>query len=1235
MEPFTHTARVLFTLLAISTLSACGDSDSPTTAPVEDIPNSINSSSFIQATGNTVLTIPKPTEACQTPLAVELINTDAHSEAPLSETHKELLLKCSAERSSIHAYQQLLSPDNRLARRSTEIAPIEGLINFESPHVHPIDITPNGNTLVSVNTAAHTLEVWNISGTSINPIISIPVGLDPVSVRVRNDSEAWVVNHMSDSVSIVNLDSQTVTQTLKTLNEPSDVVFAGSNRAFVSVSEANSINVFDLNNLNTDPTIIKIAGEEPRSLSVSTDGNTVYAGIYESGNSTTFSGARGSGNPIIRDESILDNDVAIINSTSLEVTYRRRLMNMVMAISVNPNTQEVFAVGTEAANLIAGEPALNGKFITVNMAKFSGPGLNNATIKDLNPHLDYTTATVSSSLREQSLGDPRSIVWQQNGQRAFIAGMGSNNIAVIDNNGARIAHFDVGQGPTGIALKEAANIGFVMNKFAGSISIINLNTLSQISEVEFDDPTPLAIKEGRPFIYDTHLTSGTGHTSCASCHVDSRTDRLGWQLSDEQNTPITIPAGPNIVPGNATGTATFSSNKTIMLTQTLLDIMEHPRFHWRGDKESIDDFNDTFVNLMGRESVITPTQMDKMKGFLRTLWLPPNPYRRIDNSRPNSITLSNGITVTSNLINSDATDALRGGFGRDCLGCHSGQGNTRNNAATSQNGFGLPNLHLIAPAFPGFYDKVGLIDGLSGFGFFHDGTSNLFESSRGANFPHIAEILTLEGPEGPLVGNEVRKAPHAGVGQQVTINSNPTAAQLTRLDQLINIANMSSWAELVAHSKINGSHRGFVLQQGENFTADAVGETATKASLLSEATNGNPVTFTIVAKGMSTRLALDSNLNGTLNHDEDSNNGSDTSSNSFTPTIDGSLSEWSSAQSIGVDGDDINIANSKADILEAWIANDSSNLYIAYLNDGPIDNDTWWPWQLYIDTDGDASTGFQSNNGLGAEFILEASYLMKYTGTGSNWSWSFETPNVGIKNNNSAEFSINLQSLGNPSRFNYFFRTNNEPFIGDFDEAGVDLIPNSGISTYKLNAASNDGTVVSNILTPTLDGSLDDWSQAVSFGPDGNDISMTNAQADWLEAWMAHDSDNLYLAYTNDGPINYDTWWPWQIYLDTDNTLDTGFKIDGMGADFMVEGSSIVKYTGDGESWSWQWMATATSGKAQSQVELSIPKSVLGAIGLFKVQMKTRNFAFTNDFSAFGSDSYEGNQTSMEYNASP
>ena len=36
---------------------------------------------------------------------------------------------------------------------------------------------------------------------------SVPVGLEPVAVAARSDDEVWVVNHLSDSVSIVELDA--------------------------------------------------------------------------------------------------------------------------------------------------------------------------------------------------------------------------------------------------------------------------------------------------------------------------------------------------------------------------------------------------------------------------------------------------------------------------------------------------------------------------------------------------------------------------------------------------------------------------------------------------------------------------------------------------------------------------------------------------------------------------------------------------------------------------------------------------------------------------------------------------------------------------------------------------------------------------------------------------------------------------------------------------------------------
>lgn len=111
-------------------------------------------------------------------------------------------------------------------------------VNWESLHVHPIDLTSDGARALIVNTADNRLEVFTVTEVGLSHTASIPVGLDPVSVRARTANEAWVANHVSDSLSIVDLDAGNVVATLYPGDEPADIVFAGPHRAFVSVSSS-------------------------------------------------------------------------------------------------------------------------------------------------------------------------------------------------------------------------------------------------------------------------------------------------------------------------------------------------------------------------------------------------------------------------------------------------------------------------------------------------------------------------------------------------------------------------------------------------------------------------------------------------------------------------------------------------------------------------------------------------------------------------------------------------------------------------------------------------------------------------------------------------------------------------------------------------------------------------------------------------------------------------------------
>ncbi|VAW54507.1 FIG00841528: hypothetical protein [hydrothermal vent metagenome] len=201
---------------------------------------------------------------------------------------------------------------------STQNSLASSFVTFESGHVTPLAKSPDGSQLFSVNTPDNHLEIFNIKTDGLVHIASIPVGLEPVSVATRSNDEVWVVNHLSDSISIIDLTTTPprVVRTLLVGDEPRDILFAGTsgNRAFITTAHRGQSSpymdatnpaeattegigradvwVFDAtklgNSLNGDPlTIITLFGDTPRALTKSIDGSTVYAAIFHSGNQTT------------------------------------------------------------------------------------------------------------------------------------------------------------------------------------------------------------------------------------------------------------------------------------------------------------------------------------------------------------------------------------------------------------------------------------------------------------------------------------------------------------------------------------------------------------------------------------------------------------------------------------------------------------------------------------------------------------------------------------------------------------------------------------------------------------------------------------------------------------------------------------------------------------------------------------------------------------------------------------
>ncbi|MEM1110399.1 MAG: hypothetical protein AAGI11_00705 [Pseudomonadota bacterium] len=205
-------------------------------------------------------------------------------------------------------------PEGTISGQRVESFEEPDFVNFESGQVRPLALSPDGSRLFVANTPNGTLEIFGVQGGSLSFQHAVPVGLEPVAVAAANNDEVWVVNHLSDSVSIVDVSAAvpSVIRTLQVGDEPRDIVFAGPGRqrAFITTARRGQntnypfeeyrtaglpradVWVFDRGSdefaLSDQPlTIVNLFGDVPRALATNASGSRVYAAVFMSGNQTT------------------------------------------------------------------------------------------------------------------------------------------------------------------------------------------------------------------------------------------------------------------------------------------------------------------------------------------------------------------------------------------------------------------------------------------------------------------------------------------------------------------------------------------------------------------------------------------------------------------------------------------------------------------------------------------------------------------------------------------------------------------------------------------------------------------------------------------------------------------------------------------------------------------------------------------------------------------------------------
>ena len=810
------------------------------------------------------------------------------------------------------------------ATASVSLAQGGGFLNWESPHSHPIELTPDGRVLVAVNTADARLEVFSLDGGTLVRRGSVPVGLDPVSVRALDSSTVWVVNQISDSVSIVDLPSMRVTRTVLVGDEPADVVFAGSPRkAFVSLSIAERVAVLDAASATVLATL-PVAGSQPRALAASPDGSRVYLAIFESGNRSTLvprsavsaaSGPYGGQNPppndgnafnpprapglppapavphIVRRDGqgrwvdgnsrdwtsliawdVHDHDIAVIDAQTSAISYISGLMTIVSGIGVTPSG-DVVTVGIDSRNDLRFEQNVNGVFVKC-VAAVAPQGAASSAAFDLNPHLDYSAPSTTVVNRLRSVGDPRGVAVAPDGAM-WTAGMGSNSVVSFSATGERRATVPVGEGPTGLVLSADGARAYALNRFGASVSAISTASASEIARVGFHDATPPDVRAGRKFLFDTHLTSGLGQASCASCHVDGRSDRLAWDLGNPQGGVLIFDEQCQA----PAGCINWHPMKGPMTTQTLVGTVGNEPLHWRGEKENLADFNEAYTNLQGRDTQITPLEMQSLERYIASLTFGPNPNRNIDNTLRTSLPIAGGVVTgpggTGNPVNGQSIFSTQRLFGAPpglrCVDCHPGPAGTNNRVdipgpVETQNRKNAPMRDT--------YRKVGAnrqsLEANRGFGFDHAGAEATLQDLLNIGFGNP------QNPFPPQARRDVEAFclsfgtdTHAGVGQQVTARSGGGPGDDTaRITQLVGIAtSQAAQVSLIAKGVREGQPRGWILQGGA-FASDRSGESISPAALLAGAVSGSEVTYTLVPASMARRLGIDRDGDNALDGDE-------------------------------------------------------------------------------------------------------------------------------------------------------------------------------------------------------------------------------------------------------------------------------------------------------------------------------------------------------------------------------
>jgi YVTN family beta-propeller protein len=229
--------------------------------------------------------------------------------------------------------------------------------------------------------------------------------------------------------------------------------------------------------------------------------------------------------------------------------------------------------------------------------------------------------------------DPFGVAFSPDGREAYITTSGANSVSVVDVGRLKrlldeasprtllhrypndlglsaeyvVARIPVGNAPKGIVVAPDGRTIYVAEHLTDRIAVIDARLRKVTGSIDLGGPRVVTLRRRGEQLFNGVTATFQGQFSCQSCHPDGGVDGLSYDLEPD-----------------GLGTSLVDN-------RTLRGIAGTAPFKWSGVTPDLKtQCGMRFAKFITRSGGFSPDQLEALVTYLKTIPLPPNPYRSPD-----------------------------------------------------------------------------------------------------------------------------------------------------------------------------------------------------------------------------------------------------------------------------------------------------------------------------------------------------------------------------------------------------------------------------------------------------------------------------------------------------------------------------------------------------------------------------------------------------------------------------